>query len=353
MLLGGAQPRSRPDLSPRPRGIGCVPQEREIFPSLTVRENLTIGARPGHWTPERVFELFPNLRRAALEHGQPALRRRAADALDRARASDQSIGAAHGRADRRAGAGDRRKRSPAVLLRLRGEGALSIVLVEQNSRVALAFSSRTVVMDKGPHRLRRRIGRAQHRSRTARRAHRRQAQGLVAGMRRRSHRRRDAGTGLSPEAPAVMKRWLRGTAVALPGRRRRPVRRSTPGSIPPRPRPVPALGRFVSARASALAHRNVGPPMASSPRPKSSASWCRDLLKEELLSAKRGDAARRGATRSFAGGWRRSSSSCFGTPQSWWNRPRPAAQSLRCRARRLSDRAARVVHADLLQSRTP
>jgi len=37
----------------------------------------------------------------------------------------------------------------AVLLRLRGEGALSIVLVEQNSRVALAFSSRTVVMDKG------------------------------------------------------------------------------------------------------------------------------------------------------------------------------------------------------------
>src|SRR2546426_4011836 len=37
----------------------------------------------------------------------------------------------------------------AVLLRLRGEGALSIVLVEQNSRVALAFSSRTVIMDKG------------------------------------------------------------------------------------------------------------------------------------------------------------------------------------------------------------
>jgi len=36
-----------------------------------------------------------------------------------------------------------------VLLRLRGEGALSIVLVEQNSRVALAFSARTVVMDKG------------------------------------------------------------------------------------------------------------------------------------------------------------------------------------------------------------
>ena len=36
-----------------------------------------------------------------------------------------------------------------VLLRLRGEGNLSIVLVEQNSRVALEFSARTIVMDRG------------------------------------------------------------------------------------------------------------------------------------------------------------------------------------------------------------
>jgi branched-chain amino acid transport system ATP-binding protein len=36
-----------------------------------------------------------------------------------------------------------------VLLRLREEGGLTIVLVEQNSRVALSFSARTVVMDKG------------------------------------------------------------------------------------------------------------------------------------------------------------------------------------------------------------
>jgi branched-chain amino acid transport system ATP-binding protein len=42
-------------------GLGFVPQEREIFPSLTVRENLDIGARPGHWTLPRVFELFPRL----------------------------------------------------------------------------------------------------------------------------------------------------------------------------------------------------------------------------------------------------------------------------------------------------
>ena len=42
-------------------GIGLVPQAREIFPSLTVQENLIVAARPGRWTLERVFELFPKL----------------------------------------------------------------------------------------------------------------------------------------------------------------------------------------------------------------------------------------------------------------------------------------------------
>ena len=43
------------------RGIGWVPQERNIFRSLTVVENLTAVQLPGRWTPERVFELFPRL----------------------------------------------------------------------------------------------------------------------------------------------------------------------------------------------------------------------------------------------------------------------------------------------------
>jgi branched-chain amino acid transport system ATP-binding protein len=42
-------------------GIGWVPQERNIFKSLTVHENLTAVARPGRWTPERVYEMFPRL----------------------------------------------------------------------------------------------------------------------------------------------------------------------------------------------------------------------------------------------------------------------------------------------------
>lgn len=42
-------------------GVGLVPQTRDIFPSLSVEENLTVAARPGRWTLERVHDLFPRL----------------------------------------------------------------------------------------------------------------------------------------------------------------------------------------------------------------------------------------------------------------------------------------------------
>ena len=42
-------------------GIGWVPQERNIFKSLTVHENLTAVERPGRWNPQRVYEMFPRL----------------------------------------------------------------------------------------------------------------------------------------------------------------------------------------------------------------------------------------------------------------------------------------------------
>jgi branched-chain amino acid transport system ATP-binding protein len=52
--------RLRPDQRAQ-AGIGWVPQERNIFRSLTVEENLTAVARPGRWTATRVYELFPRL----------------------------------------------------------------------------------------------------------------------------------------------------------------------------------------------------------------------------------------------------------------------------------------------------
>jgi branched-chain amino acid transport system ATP-binding protein len=42
-------------------GIGWVAQEREIFPSLSVQENLTVAARPGRWSLAEIFRLFPRL----------------------------------------------------------------------------------------------------------------------------------------------------------------------------------------------------------------------------------------------------------------------------------------------------
>ena len=42
-------------------GIGFVPQEREIFPSLTVAENLVVAGRPGRWSLDRIYDFFPSL----------------------------------------------------------------------------------------------------------------------------------------------------------------------------------------------------------------------------------------------------------------------------------------------------
>lgn len=43
-------------------GIGWVPQERDIFPSLSIEENLTVAARPGRWDLDAIYGLFPRLR---------------------------------------------------------------------------------------------------------------------------------------------------------------------------------------------------------------------------------------------------------------------------------------------------
>src|SRR6202000_1169413 len=61
--LGGT-PMSRLGTYQRARlGLGHVPQAREIFPSLSVREHLDVAACPGAWTAERILELFPSLAR--------------------------------------------------------------------------------------------------------------------------------------------------------------------------------------------------------------------------------------------------------------------------------------------------
>ena len=61
ILLAGVDLTALPPHRRAAAGIGWVPQERNIFKSLTVHENLTAVARPGPWTVARAYEMFPRL----------------------------------------------------------------------------------------------------------------------------------------------------------------------------------------------------------------------------------------------------------------------------------------------------
>src|SRR6266705_3502716 len=61
ILWRGADISAAPPHERARKGLGWVAQEREIFPSLTVEENLTVASRPGRWDLRPVYELFPRL----------------------------------------------------------------------------------------------------------------------------------------------------------------------------------------------------------------------------------------------------------------------------------------------------
>jgi branched-chain amino acid transport system ATP-binding protein len=77
--LDGQDIAGRPPFAIARYGVALVPQGRRVFPSLTVEENLTLGARPprtpavgkgaASWTLERVYELFPHLAERRRNHG--------------------------------------------------------------------------------------------------------------------------------------------------------------------------------------------------------------------------------------------------------------------------------------------
>jgi branched-chain amino acid transport system ATP-binding protein len=129
-------------------GLGYVPQEREIFPSLNVRENLEVAARPGVWTVETVFELFPRLSERVTNMGnQLSGGEQQMLAIGRALIGNPTVllmdepseGLAPVIVEELARA----------VKRLATHGNLAMILVEQNTRLALDISPRAVVMDRG------------------------------------------------------------------------------------------------------------------------------------------------------------------------------------------------------------
>jgi len=129
-------------------GIGYIPQTRDIFPSLTVEENLAVAARPGRWSLARVYDLFPRLAERRSHMGNQ---------ISGGEQQMLSMG--------RALMGD-----PALLLldepleglapvivdvllaaieRLGREESLTVLLVEQSAKLALEATENALVLNRG------------------------------------------------------------------------------------------------------------------------------------------------------------------------------------------------------------
>lgn len=129
-------------------GIGYVPQEREIFPSLSVDENLAVAQRPGHWNASGVLELFPGLaqRRGNLGN-QLSGGEQQMLAIGRALVSNPRLLLMDEPSEGLAPVIVEQLQS--AITRLRDEFSITTVLVEQNSSIALAFADRCIVMNRG------------------------------------------------------------------------------------------------------------------------------------------------------------------------------------------------------------
>jgi len=129
-------------------GLGYVPQEREVFPSLTLRENLEVAARPGAWTVDKVFGLFPRLGERQKNRGnQLSGGEQQMLAIARALIGNPSVVLMDEPSEGLA---------PVIVeelaravKRLAATEGLTMILVEQNTRLALDISPRTAVMDRG------------------------------------------------------------------------------------------------------------------------------------------------------------------------------------------------------------
>jgi len=146
-LAGRDITRLRPDQRAH-AGIGWVPQERNIFKSLTLHENLTAIARPGPWTPDKVYALFPRLGERKNNMGnQLSGGEQQMLALGRALVLNPKLvlldepleGLAPIICDELL----------AALTRITREEGLSAILVEQNAQKVLGVTDHAVILERG------------------------------------------------------------------------------------------------------------------------------------------------------------------------------------------------------------
>ncbi len=148
ITLSGKPLHTLPSFQRAAAGIGWVPQERNIFKSLTVHENLTAVARPGKWTPARVYEMFGRLAErkgnlgTQLSGGEQQML-----AVGRALVLNPTLllldEPLEGLAPIIV------QELLAAIRRITREEGLSAIIVEQHPQAILAISDRAAVLDRG------------------------------------------------------------------------------------------------------------------------------------------------------------------------------------------------------------
>jgi branched-chain amino acid transport system ATP-binding protein len=153
-LIGGSLRWRGMDLGSLPphrralAGLGWVPQERVIFSTLTVEENLTVAARPGHWDLARVYRFFPRIKeRCRNMGGQLSGGEQQMLAIARALMLNPKLLLLDEPME---------GLSPiivqelaAAIPRLATESGLSVILVEQHAEQALRLTDNAIVLERG------------------------------------------------------------------------------------------------------------------------------------------------------------------------------------------------------------